>query len=364
MGGFISAIPARTSGQEILTASSDTHSVYDVQKGTTLWNLAKELYGDGNHWSEIYRLNVQAGFLSKKDYSYNAEKDWPMVMLRPGQRILLKNPVRGNNIVKPEKVSSAGPAIYHMSTPRQEKSTIIVFVEKNWLWMFLAALALLVVWGIMRKLSNPTTAGPAVRRGGINDQSAPDYFRQLASEQTRSQGGESVSPEQIQIINMLRGRGYGIMRVGYRDGRSEIKRLNGEAVYQATVQFPDGHQEMMYCLQACANDIRYIGTRYGVDRLFRFEAETSALHTDPPVTRADIGGHSVSFTADEITVTTAGQTFSFEADGVRRDPEGGIVVSAAGRRDVLLRNGRIYGAPIKSRKERARDKAEKSGQFD
>jgi nucleoid-associated protein YgaU len=35
----------------------DVNDSYDVQRGDTLWDIAKRLYGDGSMWKRIYELN-------------------------------------------------------------------------------------------------------------------------------------------------------------------------------------------------------------------------------------------------------------------------------------------------------------------
>lgn len=118
-------------------------------------------------------------------------------------------------------------------------------------------------------LSNPTTSGPPMVPGGVNDTNVADHFLRSAQRDPLWAGSPLSS---FRIISMERGRGYGIMNVHYGDGQDvQEKRLNGEIVYRALVEFPNGERGQLYMLQACGNDIRYTGRRYQPGDDFRFE---------------------------------------------------------------------------------------------
>ena len=67
----------------------------------------------------------------------------------------------------------------------------------------------------------------------------------------------------------------------YRD-RTERRRLNREPAYTARFRFPDGSEETLYFLEACANDVVFRGTRY---EGFRWEAERTVTPMPAPATQ-------------------------------------------------------------------------------
>lgn len=314
---------------------------FRVIQGTTLWDLAAAVHQSGWRWNEIFDTNVEAGILDSARLSYDTAGR-PIVILEVGEVILLNRQAARSapSVVTEAPAQTPSPLSVSTSSERRMK----------WLWLLLliaAILFLLYLTNLIRRsFGNPVGSGPPIREGGLTDEAAPDYFRSAASQRTGAAGTAGyVPPEQVRVVNIRRGRGFGLMRVRYRDGREELKRLRGEVVYQATVEFPDGRQETSYTLQGCANDLRFFGTRYFADRLFRFEPENVSIYTPPQETVARAGGAEVRITEDELTVSQGGRVVTFAAEGwgLRQGPDGGLIISSEGRTDIEFRDGRIRG---------------------
>ncbi|MDB5266753.1 MAG: hypothetical protein JWN89_568 [Parcubacteria group bacterium] len=342
--------PTTLSAQNSAPQRPDTSwHLFEVTKNSYLYAFADTIYGDGDKWIKLFDVNVAAGLLKKSDYHLRAD-GIPMVNLAVGQKLYL--PRKGAETLR-------SVAAVPIPTPPTLEPAVVTQVEKaedsRFIWysllaMLLTIAALILIWAIKRKLSNPVGSGPPMRAQGLTNDSAPDRFREMASSRTGTVGSPTyVSPEQIRLLSIHRGRGYGIMRVSYGDGRQETKHLNGEAVYEARVEFPGGRQETMYCLQACANDLVYAGNRYLADRLFRFEPEGASIPIPQPDMVATIGGVQVNIGNDDLTLTQNGRTITVDADGLRKGPDGGLILTKEGHNDVMFQNGRITGAPVRKR---------------
>lgn len=333
------------------TTSAQTIEEFRVIQGTTLWDLSELVTGDPTAWEQMFRANVEAGLLNQSNLTYN-EAGQPIVWLAIGQRLLLTSDAEE---LAPEVVTTTSEptlAPIYANPPAQAMEP-----EESgfpwWGWVLVAIATLMTIWIIGRlvsqRLDDPVNSGPPMRQGGINDSTAPDYFREMASGRTGTPGSTAyVPPERIRVINVRRGRGYGLMRVRYQGGREEVKHLNGEVVYQATVEFPDGHQETMFCLQGCANDIVYVGNRYFADRLFRFEPESASVYVPPQETVARAGNADIRITDEELTISAGGRTIAFGAENwtLQKGPDGGFIVIEEGHAGVVFRNGRIYGIEL------------------
>lgn len=325
---------AAAQGSTQLPNTPNPQATYQVVKGTTLWDLAHEMYGRGSEWGRLFDNNVEAGYLMPNRLHYAADGT-PIVILRIGQKLILDRSAANQAVELVEQMPMPAPATAGIQT--------INATTPWWLWALLGLAVLTMIYSIMRrKLSDPIGSGPAIVSGGLNDSSAPEYFRHRTSLM------RDIPAEQIRILSIRRGRGFGLMRVSYLRGRQETKRLNGEIVYQALVELPNGVQEKMYALEACGNDLRFAGTRYFANRLFRFEPNGASIYTPPQETVAHAGNTDVVVTDEEITVTESGRTVTFGADGwiLKQGPDGGVIVGGEGRSDVEFRGGRVYGAKL------------------
>src|SRR3989344_8438908 len=73
--------------QSPVEQTTDTAVKFTVVQGTTMWDLASKMYGDGNVGYEMFRVNVQAGFLTSADSFRRGDKT--IINLAVGQEILL-----------------------------------------------------------------------------------------------------------------------------------------------------------------------------------------------------------------------------------------------------------------------------------
>jgi hypothetical protein len=123
---------------------------------------------------------------------------------------------------------------------------------------------------------DPVTSGPAMYIGGVNDTNVAHAFQVQAWRQYRRDTKRYQAQMQMfTVLEVISGRGWGVMDVLYGDGRAVARRLNGQRVYKARVLFPDGVTEELYMLKDCGNDLRYEGIhRYMAGEEFRFEADT------------------------------------------------------------------------------------------
>lgn len=333
--------PAQTFNKVAVDTSMAT---YRVVRGTTLWDLAYHMYGNGGKWGTLFDQNVEAGILDSSRLSFDRAGN-PTVILTIGTELRLKRNAAANASLLVEAVAETTAA--PTDTVDQASVETVASSFNWWPWvlgaiLIMAVMMILIALRAIRDMANPVTSGPAIVEGGLTPAAAPDYFRSRAA----ANGG--VQPELLRILEIRRGRGFGLMQVSYADGREEMKRLNGETVFRATVEFPDHHQEEMYCLQGCGNDIRFLGNRYLADRLFRFQPEEAPIYTPPAETVVETGSSEVRITGDELVLTVGGRTVSFGADNwiLRKGPDGGIIIAEEGRSPIEFRDGRIRGIEL------------------
>jgi hypothetical protein len=165
------------------------------------------------------------------------------------------------------------PVVVQAEEPVEEIGSIDV--HPLW-WLLLLALLLVaavpcIQWVLSRRTfgtADPVTAGPPMINGGLSDATADEAFRRMAERQT------GLSFRSFTVLQSIAGQVYGTMIVSYADGKERRMSMNGQRAYQARVRFPNGHEESLYMLQACGNDLRFGGiNRYRPGGDFRFTPE-------------------------------------------------------------------------------------------
>jgi len=250
-------------GATPLAAQEDT---YVIQKGDNLWNLAGAHLDDAKLWEQIFKDN---SFLQEPGRRF--QKDGIVyVMVRPGEKL-----------VGLEKVGIMATltSIDRLQLP-QQTAVYEVPTTPAWVWWTLLVLAVLAIlfWLANRHLNqDAATSGSPVVPNGVTAQTAGVHFQQIAA--FRAGNSEEASTrlnvyQDFTVLEQTAGRIWGVLNVSYADGRSVPRRLNGERAFRARVRFPSGHEETLYMLQACGNDLRYGGiSRYLPGPEFRFEAD-------------------------------------------------------------------------------------------
>jgi len=259
-------------------------SVYKVQPGDTLWQLAGDQLDDPLKWGKILGANP---FLDEPGRVF--EKDGKIIVLiKPGEELVIPDGLGIKLISVPlsELQVVAPPAAV-------EESALRKIAALPW-WAYVAFMALAVFaayWYIRHRLSNPIASGPAVIPGGIRPDEGnrlrQEFQRMAAANFADRTGVTGHSLESFSIEEVATGRFSGPWMIGYRGQSPQLKRMNGEAGYRARVRFPDNHEETLYSLQACFNPAR-MGERM-FTRGGRFE-EGEAVNTAPrpePIRRRD-----------------------------------------------------------------------------
>jgi len=259
-------------------------SIYKVQPGDTLWQLAGDQLDDPLKWGKILGANP---FLDEPGRVF--EKDGKVIVLiKPGEELVIPD---GLGI----KLTLVPLSVLQVAAPPTavEKSVLGKIVALPW-WVIavLGALAAnAVYWYFRRRLSNPITSGPAVVPGGIRPDEGnrlrQEFQRMAAANFADQTGVTGHSLEIFSVEEVTTGRFSGLWVISYRGQSPRLKRMNGEAGYRARVRFPDEHEETLYSLQACFNPAR-MGERM-FTRGGRFE-EGEAVNTAPrpePIRRRD-----------------------------------------------------------------------------
>lgn len=264
---------------------------YVVQNGDNLWMLAGEKLKDPLLWQKIYEKNP---FLQQSGRRF--EKDGIIyVLIRPGEKLMGLEEL---GII---------PSFTPLPEPKVERVIHVLDKVPNWMWWLLALLGLIALVLVAYLIYNarvleadPVTARPPVVRGGVNHETAPVTFQQMAARNAGHRPAEATRPTVYQnftILNMTAGRIWGVLNVRYADGRETPRRLNGDRAYRAEVRFPEENRtETLYMLQGCGNDLRYGGiSRYLPGPEFRFEADHEIVAPTPaPATSVSTATGSIT----------------------------------------------------------------------
>lgn len=242
-------VPATVPAQQIVEKS-----VYEVQPGDTLWDLAGAKLDDPRQWRKIVESNPflqEAGRIFERGGKIIA-------LIRSGEKLagleaigVLPNPLPLGELGLPQ-LASPGFWGNLVSGP-------------FWFWLLLAALVALAILGLVagyrffaQRLAHvdPTTAGPAFVEPTI--QRTPELvehrFDRIAQETAaRRDPVGTAMPQRISAIEAGRLTGRG--RVRYRDASARDMNLNRERAYRARYRMPDGSEEMLYSLAGCMNPV-------------------------------------------------------------------------------------------------------------
>lgn len=263
----------------LLVTAQVTRAQYAVQNGDSLWKIAGKELLDAREWEKIYADNP---FLAQEHRRF--EKDGVIyVLLKPGEVLKGFDP-QGGITPTLEELKTPDAKVVEVEKPR-------TFWEKLqsglwglvWFLVFCCLLAMYIAmrdsvnrWRNLRK--DPVTSGLPVVQGGVTSEAAPARFQEQAARQWQRETLRTASSSLFTILRSVRGRGWGIIDVGYADGTHADRRLNGEVVYQAEVRFPDGKTETLYMLQGCGNDLRFGNIRnYTPAEGFRFEPDVATV---------------------------------------------------------------------------------------
>lgn len=237
---------------------------YVVERGDNLWNLGKFRMGNPLLWEKIYERNP---FLQKDGRRFT-KNGIVYVLIKPGE--ILEG-------LQELGITPTLASLDELGLPAPSPIVKTERVVSGWTW-FLLGLALVVLavsYLIYRMLNqDPATSRPPVIIGGVRDpELAREVFQRSAMDRF-GRGAPDYVLNDFTILDQVSGRVWGVLSVRYANGRSFPRQLHGEPAYRARVRFPDRHEETLYMLQACGNDLRFGGiSRYLPGPGFRFEPD-------------------------------------------------------------------------------------------
>lgn len=259
-------------------APGPTPVTYEVQEGDNLWTLADLYRGDPTKWTQLLEMNP---FLSEKGRIFENKDGKLVVLVRPGERLAGLE----------ELGITPAPLPISALAPRAPASTSTSASSEggmSWLQILLIllfallalAFAIALATGLFR---SPVRSGPPVVPNGIppnNPRGIADRFRDMADRRNgelhpTTAMANLVRPRRIGPIT--EGTLSGIGSVGYDGGVRMPRVMHNEPAYRARFQFADGHQEELYFLQGCANDVVLQGARY-----FGFTFREGRAVAEPP----------------------------------------------------------------------------------
>lgn len=244
-----------------------------AQKGDGFWRISEREAKSPLFWAKLRELNPK--MVDGRDRKMTRRGEWYYVDTIPGEKICGLDKL---GLVP--KLVSAEEAGFIQNT------TTIVEKVPNWLWWLLAFFVALVIFAAFRQWlmrRDPTRVGAGrVVENGINTPSeAAQHFRAQAAQELGDTAG--VLPDMVRIISMIRGRGFGPVHVMDRVRALFHRILNGEVVWQATVQAPNRTPQIRYTLAGCGNDLRW-GGGMAPEPEFRFVADrdvTDEIQREP-----------------------------------------------------------------------------------
>ena len=131
---------------EVLGANPELR-LYEVITGTTLWDLAGGMYGQGVNWPYIYGWNVRAGLMPVGAFKPQPGERPYHVAVKPGDLLVLASDVAAGvpEIVRPYTVATVAPVAPVSPSGAEEASTGL-----NW-WMWIAIVALIsLVYAVLK----------------------------------------------------------------------------------------------------------------------------------------------------------------------------------------------------------------------
>lgn len=238
-----------------------------VQPGDSFWRIA-DYHLSPRQWEVLWAKNPTTPNGKPRRFFKDVVNNWSYVHLDVGEVICgLKEAGVVPTIATDTEMAKMG--LLRKVTETKE-------VTPMWLWWLLAFFVALVIFTAFRQWlmrRDPTRVGAGrVVENGINTPSeAAQHFRTQAAQELGDTAG--VLPDMVRIISMIRGRGFGPVQVTDRVRALFRRILNGEVVWQATVQAPDRAPQIRYTLAGCGNDLRWGGGMTSEPE-FRFVADT------------------------------------------------------------------------------------------
>ena len=255
-----------------VSAQQTTSTPYVVEKGDNLWILAGEKLKNPVLWEKIYQKNP---FLREPGRRFK-RGNIVYVLIKPGEKL---DGLEELGII----ASFDNLDNLKLTNPGE---TVIIHDSATWpYWLVLVALVIAILAYLIGRMlnQNPATAREPMVDGGVSREMADRHFQEMAGSQFQRETGRQCPANMFTILEQTVGRIWGILNVRYGDGKEVPRRLNGERAFRARVRFPDQHEETLYMLQACGNDLRYGGiSRYLPGPEFRFEADQPQVETPAP----------------------------------------------------------------------------------
>jgi hypothetical protein len=297
---FLLVVPAFAQANPADAGFTKVEAKYVVQRGDTLWGLSKAYQQNGDAWRTLITKNPWIN-----DRIEDLGDGEARVLIYPGEIIkgLTRAQVEG---AEPIVVGLHVPLDFGVSTTLFKKGdTLPIERQKTDLYATGSAEALLfglfvilamvlaaftyLVYLAMQSRKDPVSSGEPLVRGGINSgptewSQVTEHFNGVAvrrQEQLGWNGYGNPGPERIGDIESGFLNGFG--RVRYANGNEEPRQMRDTPAYRSRFRFtrPDGtrHEEDLFFLQGCANDVR-MGTRY-LDFAFTREREVQAPPPQP-----------------------------------------------------------------------------------
>lgn len=374
-------------------ASASPAESYTVQLNDTLWNLSAAYHGDPLKWTEVLGANP---FLKEKGRVINHPDGRVIVLIRPGEQLagLERIGVQAEMIpfyqLWPAFVPQAPQQQFPAAVTDRAESVIVniggvsvaapvpfylapVLGVPLWLLAFLVVLVLGGIYWTCKDIftRNPATDGPPMVQGGIaasQPTAIEERFDRIAERRygERSPSADLSVERPQRISDIVRGSLSGNGYVQYRD-RVERRRLNREPAYSARFRFPDGSEETLYFLEACANDVVFRGAHYDG---FRWEPERVVIPTpapasaEQPVVHAPVSGRTslravaastppvmTTVTVSDICVTIPVSDICVtipEGSSVQIGRDGKLTVAVAAACDIAIVPVQEAGAAAKT----------------
>lgn len=302
------------SASQISSQVQPVDSGYVVKPGDTIWELAGTKLDDPYRWVQVFEQNP---FLKEPGRRFNRNGK-VIVVIKPGEKL---SGLEKLGIVPTAVPLSELKVIQAVQPPE----------EPIFSWMVVLIVVLFVIymvfdWWYGRQ--NPVTGGEPMVRGGVMESNAVASFQAAAQRIYASEyGGAAPAAALFTVLPpVVRGRGFGTVLVNYRDKRKPLKkRLNGEPIYRARVQSPNGREQEIYMLQGCGNDLRFggiSGYTPGKDFQFAVDGELPLPRSTPAPVVAEVPSPAPAApqpsvpTPQEVVVTiTNGEAVAVRSSG-------------------------------------------------
>lgn len=237
---------------------------YTVQPGDNLWRLSGDYLGDPVKWGEVLGANP---YLKQPGRQFQLPDGRIVVLIKPGEVLEGLNDL--GVTAEPVPISELKPAPV---PPVAEKKVEVDVLKSNLPFLYwisgLLLLTFVLAYLVTRRFfSSAATAGAPIIPGGIRldePEAVEERFQRIAERRLADTNPTAnlTTDRPVRVGPIEGGVLNGFGRVQYRHGLPQLRRLNNEPAYRARFRFPDGHEEELQFLQACANDVTYSGARY------------------------------------------------------------------------------------------------------